>query len=94
MVLINGTKFETALNNANPTMYNKSDCSVVIDVSSPAAIVSGTGAHSGITGSVTLTARFAFILPKTNKGACNESNSANPLDQFGVVTGSGTVKFG
>jgi hypothetical protein len=92
-VLINGTKFATANNNANPTMYNKSDCSAVVDVSAPAAIVSGTGAYAGITGSVTLTARFAFILPKTKKGTCNESNSATPLDQYGVVTGSGAVKF-
>ena len=92
-VLLNTTKFDTANNDANPTMYNKSDCSAVIDVSAPAAIVSGTGAYAGITGSVTLTARFAFILPKTKKGTCNESNNATPLDQYGVVTSSGTVKF-
>lgn len=92
-IFINLTKFATANRNANPTMYNKSDCSVVIDVSAPAAIVSGTGAYAGITGSVNLTAKFAFILPKTNKGTCNESNNANPIDQYGVVTGSGTVKI-
>jgi hypothetical protein len=92
-IFINATKFVTANRNANPTMYNKSDCSAVIDVSAPVAIVSGTGAYAGITGSVNLTARYAFILPKTKKGACNVSSSAIPIDQYGVVTGSGTVKF-
>jgi hypothetical protein len=92
-VLVNTTKFDTANKNANPTMYNKSDCSAVIDVSAPAAIVSGTAAYAGITGSVNLTGKFAFILPKTKKGTCNESNNAIPLDQYGVITGSGTVKM-
>ena len=93
-IFINLTKFAAANRNANPTMYNKSDCSAVIDINAPAAIVSGTGDYTGITGSITLTAKYAFILPKTKKGTCNESNSANPIDQYGVVTGSGTVKFG
>ena len=92
-IFINLTKYATANRNANPTMYNKSDCSAVIDVAAPAAIVSGTGAYAGITGSVILTGKFALILPKTKKGTCNASNNANPLDQYGVVTGSGTVKF-
>jgi hypothetical protein len=55
--------------------------------------VSGTGAYAAIGGSFNLTARFAAMLPKAKTGACNESNSANPLDQHGVVTGPGTVKF-
>jgi hypothetical protein len=92
-IFINATKFVKANNNANPTMYNKSDCSAVIDFSAPVAIESGTGAYAGITGSITLTTRYAVILPKTKTGACNESNSAIPLDQYGVVTGSGTIKF-
>ena len=35
-ILVNGTKLNAATNNANPTVYNKSDCSVVIDASAPA----------------------------------------------------------
>ncbi len=91
-ILVNSKKFNAAQNNANPPI-NKSNCSAVVKVSEPITFVSGTGAYGGISGTVNLTSRYAVILPKTSSGSCNASNSAQPLAQFGVVTGSGNVSF-
>jgi hypothetical protein len=91
-ILINLTKYMQAQNNANPTMYNKINCSAYLSVSAPATIVSGTGAYKGIRGTVTLHAENAALLPKTKKGSCNEN--ANPVNDYVAVNGSGTVTFG
>lgn len=90
-ILINLAKYDKAQNNANPTMYNKANCSAYLIVSAPAAIMSGTGAYKGITGTVTLHAENAVLLPKTKKGSCNEN--ANPLNNYVAINGAGTVKF-
>ncbi len=91
-ITVNLKQFNTATNNVNPTI-NPSNCSTSFSASAPVPIVSGTGAYAGITGSFTLTAQFAFILPKTKSGSCNTSNSANPLSQYGSVSGTGTVSL-
>jgi hypothetical protein len=40
---------------------------------------------------------FGAIFPRftsgKTKGQCNESNSAQPLSQYAVITGSGSVSF-
>lgn len=90
-ILINLTKYQKAQNNANPIMYNKSNCSAYVITSAPAPILSGTGAYKGITGTVTLRGEDAVIMPRTKKGTCNEN--ANPVDDYFVVNGAGTVKF-
>lgn len=91
-IIVNLKQFNAATNNANPTI-NQSNCSTSFVASAPVPIVSGTGAYAGISGSFTLTAQFAFILPRTKSGSCNTSNNANPLNQYGSVTGSGTVSL-
>jgi hypothetical protein len=91
-ITVNLKQFNAATNNANPTI-NQSNCSTSFTASAPVPIVSGTGAYVGITGSFTLTAQFAFILPRTKSGSCNTSNNANPLNQYGSVAGSGTVSL-
>jgi hypothetical protein len=85
------------LNKANPTV-NKATCSAVISVTAPgSAPVEGTGLYKGISGTLKPTATFAFLLPRyasgKNKGQWNESNSAQTLDQYSSIAGSGTVKF-
>lgn len=90
-LLINVTDFEKANNNASPTMFNKSNCSAYVAVTAPVAIVSGTGAYAGITGTVALHAENAVILPKTKKGVCKLN--ANPVNDYVTITGTGTVKF-
>jgi hypothetical protein len=83
-------------NKAQPTIYAGS-CSGVFSVNGPIHFLDGTGAYKGISGTVNLTETFAVILPRFTSGAhlgqCNMSNSAQPLAQNGVVTGSGNVSF-
>lgn len=90
-ILLNLTEYSQAENEAKPTMFNTSNCTSYLTVSAAAQIMSGTGAYRGITGTVALSAETAALLPKTRKGACNES--ANPLDDYLTVSGTGTVTF-
>jgi hypothetical protein len=92
-VLINSTQFNAVFNNAQPTDFNAVTCSASIIASAPMPIVSGTKAYAGITGSVTVTGTFAFILPRTSSGKCNTSSNAKAIAQYSSITGSGTVSF-
>jgi hypothetical protein len=91
-ITVNLAQFKAAQNNANPQI-NQSNCSGSFTASAAVPIVSGTGAYAGITGSFTLNSQYAFILPKTKSGGCNTSNNANPISQYGSVSGSGTVSL-
>jgi len=98
-ILVNGSQFNKATNNAQPTDFNQTTCSGTVVASAPAPIVSGTKAYTGITGSLTLTATFAFVGPfytsGSKKGQCNTSNNGpNPPGIFATITGTGTVSFG
>jgi hypothetical protein len=85
-------------NNAPPTLDNSKTCSYIFTVSGPVKIMDGTGLYKGINGTVTINETFAGIGPLyksgAKKGQCNTSNSANPIAQWGSVTGSGKVTFG
>jgi hypothetical protein len=98
-ILVNSTQFNEATNSASPTDFSAASCSGTVVASAPAAVVSGTKAYAGITGSVSLTATFAFVGPfyssGSKKGECNTSNNApTPPGFFGLITGTGTVSFG
>jgi hypothetical protein len=84
-------------NSAAPTLVDKATCSFIFTVSGPVKIMDGTGLYKGISGTVGITETFAGIGPLyksgAKKGQCNTSNSANPLAQWGEVTGSGTVSY-
>ena len=78
---------------------NATNCSAVVAITAPAPspLLDGTRAYKGITGSLTLDFTLGVVLPKyksgKHKGQCNESSSARPLGQLGLVTGSGVVSF-
>jgi hypothetical protein len=93
-ILVNSTQLQAVLQNGQPTDFNTATCSASLTGSAPVPIVSGTKAYSGITGSVTLNVMFAEIGPRTSNGQCNMSNNANPIAQYGSLTGTGTVSFG
>ena len=59
-IVVNLKQFNTAVNNANPTV-NPSNCSASLMTSAPVPIVSGTGAYAGITGSFTLNAEYGAL---------------------------------
>jgi hypothetical protein len=52
---------------------------------------------TGIFGTLKITETYAFILPSCTSGAhkcqCRAINNAQPLAQYGSITGSGTVRF-
>jgi hypothetical protein len=92
-ILLNTTQLNAAVNNANPTTFNSTTCSGSFAGTAPVPTVSGTKAYAGISGSVNITVTFAIVLPLT-KGKCNTNTNANPIAQYGSVSGSGTVSFG
>jgi len=80
-ILLNTTQLSKDLNNPNtpPTTFNSTTCS--------------TKAYAGISGTANITVTFAIVLPLT-KGKCNTNTNANPIAQYGSVSGTGTVSFG
>lgn len=84
-------------NRAQPTLIDKTTCSYVFKVSGPVTIMHGTGQYAGIAGRATISETFAAIGPRyatgARKGQCNMSNNANPVAQWGTVSGTGTVAF-
>jgi hypothetical protein len=94
---VNLTTIGALSNKAQPTVYAGS-CSAIYSVKGPIGLLDGTGAYKGISGTLTITETFAFILPRyrsgPHMGQCNMSNNAQPSAQQGVITGSGNIGFG
>jgi hypothetical protein len=90
-----GTALFKKLNAARPA-FNTSTCSGAFTVSAPMPLGSGTGAYTGIRGSLNVHVTFAFVSPRfksgKHKGQCN--GRANPLAQMGAISGAGRVSFG
>jgi hypothetical protein len=89
-------KIEAAFNRFQ---VNHRTCSGNLSATASVPIVAGSGAgtYTGITGGFVLTFSLAFVGPKygsgKNEGQCNNSNSASPVAQAMIVTGSGTVSY-
>ena len=89
-------KIGAAFNNFQP---NHRTCSGNLGATASVPIVagSGTGAYTGITGGFVLTFSLALVGPKygsgKHEGQCNNSNSASPVAESLLVTGSGTVSY-
>ena len=96
-VLIDATKFNAAGNNPRPIVMSNSTCTAVFTWSAPVTIVSGTGAYSGVTGSMNVKGTFAGVAPRfksgPRKGQCEPGNSVQPLALYVSITGTGNVKF-
>ena len=90
-ITLNIAQANAALNAEKPAI-NPANCSTSTTAGPFAVpIVGGTGAYAGITGSLTLTAVTALILPKAKSGTCNPTGI--PLDFFVSFTGPGTVSL-
>ena len=93
--MVDATKFNAASNSVRPVIASPKNCSVLVSWHAPAAIVSGTRAYKGISGSVNLQGTFAGVGPKftsgPHKGQCNMK--AEPKALQIAITGSGKVKF-
>jgi hypothetical protein len=95
-IKIDLTAITAKVNKANPTV-NAATCSVAINETAPAPVVSGTGLYAGIHGTIQITESFGFISTTfksgSKKGQCNLSNSAPTVAQMGNVYGKGNVSF-
>jgi hypothetical protein len=93
---VNKTALDAKSNTAQPA-FNIATCSAALSVTAPITLFGGTGLYAGIAGTVNTTLDVGFIGPRLtsgkDKGQCNNSNSAQPLSQYTVVTGTGTVSF-
>jgi hypothetical protein len=97
-ILLNKTKLDDAINRAyQKLVVNSATCSTQVAGSGALPIVSGTGAYTGVSGTVHISLAADFILPRyksgKHAGKCNESNAATPTSSLQVVYGKGTVEF-
>jgi hypothetical protein len=95
---VNSVALNQKTNNAPPQMANATTCSVVFGGTGPVTLFNGTGAYAGITGTITITEKFAGIGARytsgAKKGQCNMSNNSEPVAFYGSITGTGKVSFG
>jgi hypothetical protein len=93
---INSATLNAKGNKAQPT-FNTTTCSAALSVAGPVTLFNGTGLYTGIAGTLTVTETAAFILPRytsgKNKGKCNTSNNAQPVNQYASIMGTGTLSF-
>lgn len=93
---VDSTALNTLANKMQPTV-NPITCSGSLSATAPVTLFNGTGLYKGISGTVKITEKFAFVLPTfaggSKKGQCDERNSAQPIAQYSSITGTGTVKF-
>jgi hypothetical protein len=93
---VDSTVLNAASNKVQPT-FNAKTCSASLSVSGRVTLLAGTGLYKGIGGTLTITEMGGFVLPTitsgAKKGRCNTSNSAQPLAQSFLFTGTGTVTF-
>lgn len=88
-----GGKAETALFNHLTSITNPKTCGVDGSYTAPVKFVSGTGAYSGITGSVDVTTTEIGVLPKSPDGSCNFSTNVAPIGFLSVAAGTGNTSI-
>lgn len=91
-ILLNTKALATAITKATPTVTS-SNCSISISTTASAPFVKGTGAYTGITGTVKFTLTFAGISPKTKSGSCTLKTSTTPLSTYEAITGTGSISY-
>jgi len=84
--------------NAPPTSFSAKTCVATFDQNGTYVVVGSksTGSFKNATGHGKIRDAFTVTLPKTASGACNESNSAQPVAGYTtlVVSGPMTVTSG
>jgi hypothetical protein len=70
---------------------NASTCLVTLTASGSVIFERGTGAYTGISGTLSIGGDAYAVLPRLKSGKCNETPSAVPLGIVGMLSGSGKV---
>ena len=89
--IVDTTALSRTLTHARPVI-NTTDCSFVLSDSGSSTIRDGTGAYTGVSGTLTLSVIFAGISQKTAKG-CNFADNAPSYGQYQSIIGTGSVSF-
>jgi hypothetical protein len=94
---LNSTTANAKFSSVQPTVNNATCSALAAATGATVTVFDGTGLYKGISGTWTISLMFGAIFPRftsgKTKGQCNESNSAQPLSQYAVITGSGSVSF-
>ncbi len=94
---VNSVALNKKTNTAPPLMENMATCSVVFGATGPTTLFNGTGAYTGITGTIIITEKFAGVGPwytsGAKKGQCNTTSNMPPVGFYGSITGTGKVSF-
>ena len=72
---------------------SQANCWFKYTAGGPIVIKSGTGAYTGISGTIQFTQSAVGIGTRLKSGACNESNNAPDAATITSGSGTGTVKF-
>jgi hypothetical protein len=92
-ITANNSKLGAILNSPSFGTFYPASCSFSGVAKGAVPIVSGTGAYTGIKGSITATVTEAEQGSLLKNGKCNKSNNAPAVAQDIIVTGSGKVSF-
>lgn len=89
-ILLNTTELKKRIAAGTEQAHvNTASCSLHGTASATVPVVSGTGAYSGIKGSLNAKFTFAEVGARSSTGKCDESKE--PVAQWASVTGAGTV---
>jgi hypothetical protein len=94
VTLSKGT-FLVDLSKAKPKFaINATTCFATETIGGTLSLGSGTGAYTGISGTLSINGKVVAVLPRLKSGKCNEANSAVALGVAGQFYGSGKVTLG
>jgi hypothetical protein len=94
---VNSVALNKKANNARPTTNSAVTCSFSVVVSGPVTLFNGSGAYTGIAGTIHVSEAFGGVGRRytsgAKKGQCNMSNNAAPLAFWSGIEGLGKVTF-
>jgi hypothetical protein len=92
-ITFNTSSINAVVSSSNFGTSNDASCSFYGVAKGEVPIVSGTGAYTGITGSLVATITEAGEGSLLKNGKCNEANNAPVVAQDLIITGVGNVSF-
>jgi hypothetical protein len=91
--LAQGAAAENRLFNHLAKHVSATTCGMNTSYLAQAKLVSGTGAYTGISGTIQLRTAEIGVFPRTASGTCDLSSSAQPIGFLSLAQGSGRAQF-
>jgi hypothetical protein len=89
---VNLTTLNKISNDLKPVFY-PTTCEAYFTGSAPIQLSHGSGAYAGISGTLTVSQAIVFIAPRLKSGACNMSQTVNPVHTNQVIIATGHVTY-